>query len=111
MGLTPEQIKKLLEAPAPKKRGSKKKGPDTNVRDTQTWFKLAPQAIDENTTENLKCDNPNCVDTRPPRITATGVEVKIQFCVRIKDQLCCRPCFLAGWLLDDPEQQQLQEAS
>jgi hypothetical protein len=103
-GLSPEDIKALLAKPE-KKRG-KKKGPDSSVRDIKTWLALAPQSRDLNREQpDLRCDNPNCLDPRPPRISPLdGSEIKHQFCVQINGQLVCRYCFLGGWLLNDPDQ-------
>lgn len=104
MPLSAEEIKALLLKPEKKSR--KKKGIDTNVRDVATWFKLAPQAISEDTTSH-RCDNPNCIDPRPPTITSTGKEIKVQATILIGDKQICRRCFLAGWLLENPEQTKL----
>jgi hypothetical protein len=105
MSLTPEQIKSLLAKPV-KKRGAGKKGPDTNIRDRATWFALASKTRDE-AGEDLRCQNPNCVDPRPPRISALGNEIKHQFVVEVKGELMCRYCFLDGWLLENPAQEKL----
>jgi len=104
-GLTPEDIKALLAKPEKKPRG-KKKGPDTSVRDIQTWLALAPQSRDMNREQpDLRCENPNCVDPRPPKISALdGSEIKHHFCVQIDNIYICRYCFLDGYLLNDPNQ-------
>lgn len=103
--LTPEAIKALLTQPTKKPR--KKKEIDTNVRDLQTWFKLSPKAIDENSMADFVCENPNCLDDRPPTITSTGVEIKKHFTVEINGIRMCRRCFMAGYLIQDPDQTQL----
>ena len=109
MTLTPEDIKALLAKPEKKKKA--KKGIDTSVRDIKTWLALAPQSRDVNraeSTRDLRCDNPNCVDPRPPRISPLdGSEIKHQFVVEIHGQLMCRYCFLDSWLLEDPDQLKL----
>jgi hypothetical protein len=106
-GLSPDDIKKLLAKPE-RKRGTKK-GPDSSVRDIKTWLALAPQSRDTNRENpDLRCDNPKCVDPRPPRISPLdGSEIKHQFCVEINGQLMCRYCFLDGWLLEDSNQLKL----
>lgn len=103
-GLSPEQIKALL-AVKPKGRG-KKKEVDTSIRDYKTWFALKPQERDENKNE-LKCDNPDCVDPRPGTETALGNLIKHQHVVNINGSNCCRYCFLDGWLLNDLKQMEL----
>jgi hypothetical protein len=103
LGLTAEQVKKLLAKPA-RERGKGKKAIDPTVRDLETWFKLGPKALDEITAESMRCENENCIDPRPPSKTSTGVEVKVQYTVRINGLQCCRFCFLDGWLLPDPDQ-------
>jgi hypothetical protein len=109
--LSPEQIKALLSLPA-KTRGKKKVEIDTNVRDLQTWFKLRPSSFtDDSLQTHAKCDNPNCSDDRPPRVTSTGKEVKVQACIQLKGLYCCRRCFISGWLLDDPNQAQIEIAT
>lgn len=102
--LTAEQVKRLLAKPERKPR---KKELDSTVRDLQTWFKLAPKAMDANM-NNLRCENPNCLDMRPGIVTATGVEVKSHHVVEIGGRLICRRCFLDGWLLPDPNQTSLE---
>lgn len=106
MGLSPEQIKALLAKPE-KSKGRKKSAIDTTDRTYQTWFKLAPRAFGENLSERLSCDNPDCLDTRPPVKTAMGEEVKIQFTADIDGIRMCRRCFLAGYGLSDSTQEQL----
>jgi hypothetical protein len=108
MPLTSDQIKTLLERKPTRKRG--KKEIDTSIRDHQTWFKLARKEVDENY-EPLLCENPNCVDPRPPTISATGAEVKYQAVAEIKGKRVCRFCFFDGWLLDNPDQERLAAAS
>jgi hypothetical protein len=104
-GLSPEQIKAILAAPQ-KKRG-KKKEIDTSVRDYATWFALKPQTIDDHHND-LRCDNPNCVDPRPgTQSNVLGTIVKHQFVVIIDNQKVCRFCFLDGWLLNNPDQDRL----
>jgi hypothetical protein len=105
MGLSPDKIKALLAKPDRKPR--QKKGPDTSIREVANWFKLAPKMIDENTHQQLRCENPNCLDNRPFIITATGDQIRSQFCIRVNGVLMCRRCFLGGWLLDDPDQLKL----
>jgi hypothetical protein len=103
--LNAEQVKRLLAKPERKPR---KKETDTTVRDLQTWFKLAPKAMDANF-QDLRCENPNCLDVRPPIITATGEEIKKHHVVEIGGRLLCRRCFLDGWLLPDPNQTSLED--
>lgn len=95
---------KLLLTRKPKRKG--KKEIDTSVRDLATWFKLAPKAIEdvEGVMTKYSCENPNCLDDRPPRMTATGVEVKYHHTVEINGRRMCRRCWMGGWLLDNPDQ-------
>jgi hypothetical protein len=104
MSLTPDQIKKILAKP--QRKSGKKKTIDTSVRDVTTWFALSSKTRDE-MGNDLKCDNSNCVDPRPVKVTALGNEVRHQFVVEIDGQNCCRHCFLDGWLLKDPAQDTL----
>ena len=106
MSLSVDQIKALLAKPQ-KRRGSKKTSIDPSVRDVATWFKLAPKAMDENAQALPHCDNPNCLDDRPGVISATGLVIKSQFTIELRGQRICRRCFLGGWLLDNPDQDQL----
>jgi hypothetical protein len=106
MSLTPEQIKALLTKPEKKPRG--KRVIDHSVRDLQTWFKLGPKALTDDAAEDLPlCENPNCLDTRLPTISATGKEIKKQYTIEINGRRICRRCFLGGWLLENPAQLQL----
>jgi len=100
-GLSPDQVKALLAIP-PKKRGGKKEI-DSSIRDHKTWFALKPKIHDDNLVD-FKCDNPACVDTRPPITTAMGNEIKKQYVVNIRGQNMCRYCFLDGWLLISSDQ-------
>lgn len=104
MSLTPEHIKSLLAKPDKKPRG--KKGPDTSIRDIATWFALAPKTreVMRDKMSELKCENPDCLDPRPPIVTAMGNEIKHQFCVEVNGQWTCRYCFLGGWLLNSDSQ-------
>lgn len=97
MSLTPEQIKALLAKPVKRARRGKK-GPDPSVRDYATWFALKPISGD------TRCENSNCVDPRPARLTAMGNEIKYQSLVEINGVKMCRYCFLNGWMLTDPDQ-------
>lgn len=88
MPLSEEEINKLLTLPS--RRRGKKAGPDTSVRDYQTWFKLATKMVDEDTKELLHCANPNCLDT----------DHRGSVVAMVNEQYMCRRCFLGGWLLD-----------
>ena len=100
-GLSPDQIKALLAVPAKKPRS--KKTIDDSVRDHKTWFALKPKIHDDNLVD-FKCDNPNCLDTRPAVVTAMGNEIKKQYVVNVNGHNMCRYCFLDGWLLINPDQ-------
>jgi len=100
LSLTPEHIKSLLAKP--ERKGRTKSGPNTSVRDHKTWFALAPQSREE--LKDLRCENPNCLDPRPPKISALGQEIKHQHVIEVNGQKMCRYCFLGGWLLTDPNQ-------
>lgn len=91
MPLSPEEVNKLLNL-STRRRGAKKSGPDTSIRDYQTWFKLATKMVDEDTKELLHCANPDCLDT----------DSKGGVVAEVNEQLMCRRCFLGGWLLDVP---------
>jgi hypothetical protein len=95
MPLTKEQIQKLLAIPEKQPR-KRKSGPDTSVRDYQTWFALAHKLFDEDTRELVICENPNCEDTRENKSRVVTALVN--------DHYMCRLCFLAGWLIEDPNQ-------
>lgn len=102
-GLPPELVKRLLAKPT-----RKKKEIDTSIRDYPTWFSLNPQIHGDVPGESdFTCDNPNCLDDRPPRKTSTGKEVKSQFVVVIDGQRVCRRCFMGGWLLENEAQESL----
>jgi len=103
MPLSNEQIAMLLALP--KRRGGggrKKSGPDTNVRDYQTWFKLAQKMVDEETQELQRCENPSCQDPRALAGEGNGIIV-----TQIDGKYMCRYCFLDGWLLPDTNQQKI----
>lgn len=86
MPLTIEEVNKLLSLPTRTRKS--KSGPDTSVRDYQTWFKLAQKMIDDDNTLP-ECTNPNCPDKREyGAIVAT-----------VNGHDMCRLCFLAGWQL------------
>jgi hypothetical protein len=104
-GIDPEKIKALLAQPV-KKRGGKKVI-DTSVRSYQTWFALGPKTRSEDGLSDLECQNDNCVDPRPATISALGNKIKHQYVVNINGVLICRFCFLDGYLLDDPNQEQM----
>jgi len=89
MPLSDEEIQKLLTLPS-RRRGAAKKGPDTSIRDYQTWFKLATKMIDEDTRELLRCENEDCQDPR-----GSGIVVAM-----VNEKYMCRYCFLSGWLND-----------
>lgn len=94
MPLSNEQIAQLLALP--KRRGGGRRGktgPDTTVRDYQTWFKLAQKMIDEDTNELIHCENENCID---PRAKAGQGGI---VCAQVEGKFMCRHCFLDGWLL------------
>lgn len=99
MPLTKEQIAELMALPKRRGGGGKRKsGIDTSVRDHQTWFNLAQKMVDEETRELIVCENPDCGDPRE----GGGIIVTL-----INGKYMCRYCFLNGWLVDNPEQQQL----
>lgn len=101
MPLTQDQLKALLALPKRAPRGTSK-GPNTAVRDVATWFKL-PHVMKENEdgTKPL-CDNPDCIDPRSKERGQVLVELNDSSNTRI-----CRYCFLAGYLILNPQQQQL----
>lgn len=102
-GLTPEQIKRILTKPT-RKSGAKKSKIDNSVRDVTTWFALSA-IIRDSMGNDLKCDNPECVDPRPGKISPlTHEEIRHQFVVEINGRQCCRYCFLDGWLTTNPAQ-------
>lgn len=103
MALSQDKIKQLLAQPQKKKRASK--SIDPNIRDIQTWFKLAPRVFGATMDEHPLCSNPNCTDDRPPRKTAMGKLVKMQHTIVIDGTRMCRRCFLAGYGLAEPEEQ------
>lgn len=95
MPLDPELIKQLINKP---KRtggggGKGKAKVDTSVRDHVTWFKLVSKLLDEDTSEMLTCENPDC--------PGTG-----HMCTEINGHQMCRICFLEGWL-SNPDDSQL----
>jgi len=93
--LDPEKLKRLMELKnKPKVRRTRKSGPDTSVRDMETWFKLSTHMMNNDTKELLKCENPNCVDPRHKGILVA----------QVNGRWMCRYCFLDGWLIDDPNQ-------
>lgn len=107
--LTPEQVKALLAKPE-KKRGTRRKGPDlldASSRTIEVWFSLATKSRDEELNLDINCDNPNCMDPRPARVSALGNKIKHQWCADINGQHCCRHCFLGGWLVSNPDQLKL----
>jgi hypothetical protein len=98
VGLTDDQVAKLLAQKAKPKRGGggrKTKGIDTSVRDYATWFSLAHKLYDEDTLERAECENPNCTGDR-------------HLVARVSGLLMCRTCFLDGWLLNNPDQMELK---
>lgn len=100
MPLTNEQIATLLALPKTRRGGKRKPaGPDTSVRDYQTWFKLAHSFLDDETNELLRCENESCLDPRALAGEGKGIVV-----TQVNGKWMCRHCFLAGWLLDDPDQ-------
>lgn len=107
MPLTNEQIATLLALPKRRGGGKRKTGPDTSVRDYQTWFKLAHSFLDEEagTGELLRCENESCLDPRALAGEGKGIVV-----TQVNGKWMCRHCFLAGWLLDDPDQAQIEIA-
>lgn len=108
MGLSPEQIKALLNKPSKPRGGKRKKQVDDRQRDIVTWFALSTKTRDD-LGNDLRCENPNCVDPRPAVVTALGNEVKHQFVVEINGTKICRYCFLDGYLLENPAQGVLGE--
>lgn len=91
--LTKKQIASLL-VPA-KGRGPAKDV--TEPRDVNTWFRLNHHIREE------RCENPNCIDPRPPT-KEDGTPNKGSWIVGdVKGQQICRYCFLGGYLSDDPE--------
>lgn len=94
MGLSKEEISRLLALPTQTRGGRKKSGwIDTSIRTHEVWFKLGHALFDADTQEMAKCDNPDCHDTR-----GTTAVVAV-----IKGRKMCRICFMEGWLLDEPE--------
>jgi hypothetical protein len=81
--LSQDAIKALLST----QRSAKKVDP-TETRDISTWFTLNHHSREE------ECDNPNCTDPRDPDDKGRKIVVSV------KGQMCCRYCYLAGWLKD-----------
>lgn len=96
MPLSAEDVERLLKLPSRGGGGRKKSGPDTSVRDFQTWFKLATKMVDEDTKELIPCANPDCQDPRHLAGEGQGI-----VCAEVNGQYMCRYCFLDGWLLND----------
>lgn len=100
--LNADQVKfllaKSLEQSQRRGRGKGKSGIDTSERTYQVWFKLAHKLFDENTEELTTCSNPNCSDTREHALVAL-----------VNSQNMCRKCFLDGYLLEIPGQQQMSD--
>lgn len=96
MPLDPEKIKQLMAIKnKPKRTGGRGgKKVDLNVRTVATWFALQHRFYDYETSEQLKCANPNCVDPRHK-----GIMV-----VDVNGTFMCRYCFLDGWLASNPAQ-------
>jgi hypothetical protein len=82
--LTSDAIADLLVAPST----GRKKGPVTEPRIPDVWFKLNHHIREEG------CDNEECADPRPR--TNKGVNIVAE----IKGKMMCRYCFLGGWLSD-----------
>jgi|SRR5215469_6026910 len=100
MPLDPARIKELLARKnAPKRGGGRKKAArDPNDRSYTAWFALSHEIINKETNEPWRCDNPDCVDPRPPRHGG-------QFVVEVSGKMMCRYCFVEGWLMSNPAQE------
>jgi hypothetical protein len=98
MGLTNDEIQRLLAQPEKKPRAKRASGIDTSVRDFATWFKLMHKLFDQSTGERMVCQNPDCHDTRPN----AGDPKKGTIVAQLEENgpYMCRVCFLEGWLLD-----------
>jgi len=106
MPLDPQKIKELLaKKAAPRRSGGgggrrSKKERDPNDRSFKAWFALSQEIINKDTNEPLRCENPSCIDPRPP--VHGG-----QFVVEVNGKLMCRYCFVEGWLTSNPAQEQI----
>lgn len=87
--LTNDKIAELLTKTS---TGRGPKGPVTEPRIPDVWFKLHAVIREEG------CDNPECEDprTKPEQGKTNGTNIVVV----IKEKHMCRYCFLAGWLSD-----------
>lgn len=90
-----DQINDLLKADKAKKQRGPRKD-ITEPREIAVWFKLPHKVADFADAQGNEitphCENPDCKDPRPHDDRGRNV---IAF---IKGKMCCRYCFLAGWL-------------
>jgi hypothetical protein len=105
MPLDAAKIQELLaKKNAPRRTGGgggRKKQHDPNDRSYKAWFALSQEIINKETNEPMRCENPSCVDPRPP--VHGG-----QFVVEVNGKLMCRYCFVEGWLLANPAQESIE---
>ena len=107
MSLSDSEINAILARKEARKRAPRGEGVkgvggkkiDPNERTHQTWFGMIHRVFDYEAETLMKCSNQNCID---PRDRTNGQTV-----VEIKGQYMCRYCFLDGWLVENPAQQQL----
>src|SRR5215472_5014034 len=101
MPLDPAKIRELLarKQAAPRRTGGrpKSKQRDPNDRSYKAWFALSSEILNKETNEPRRCENPSCIDPRPPRHGG-------QFVVEINGKMMCRYCFVEGWLTSNPNQ-------
>ena len=93
------QLQALKNKPKVRRGGRAKSAIDTSIRTLETWFKLHHRFYDYETKEPLVCENPNCLD---PRETGKGRMV-----VEVEGHYMCRYCFLGGYVVENPAQEQL----
>jgi hypothetical protein len=84
--LSIDTIKELL-ASKPKRGGSPRKDV-TEPRTIENWWKQQQHFVNAEDT-GLVCMNVNCLDPKPGRVRVLA---------DIKGRMCCRYCFLDGWL-------------
>jgi hypothetical protein len=84
--LTADQIQELLDGRGKRRGGGRKD--ITEPRTIDNWWRQEQHFVDTKTVE-LACGNIKCLDPKPSRIKVLAM---------IKGRLCCRYCFLDGWL-------------